>query len=112
KGYAQEAGIDFEESFAPVTRWEAVRIFVTYTTHKSFPIYQMYIKMDFLNGLLKEEVYVAQPDGSLILIIQKSLPSKESSIWIKASSKSLDCTAMSIAEAKYIALSASCAQVM
>ncbi|GJX26702.1 retrovirus-related pol polyprotein from transposon TNT 1-94 [Tanacetum coccineum] len=63
KGYAQEEGIDFEESFAPVARLEAVRIFVAYAAHKSFPIYQMDVKTTFLNGPLKEEVYVAQPDG-------------------------------------------------
>nr|GEZ24957.1 copia protein [Tanacetum cinerariifolium] len=58
-----EEGIDFEESFAPVARLEAVRIFVAYVAHKSFPIYQMDVKTVFLNGPLKEEVYVAQPDG-------------------------------------------------
>ncbi|GKB44400.1 retrovirus-related pol polyprotein from transposon TNT 1-94 [Tanacetum coccineum] len=63
KGYAQEEGIDFEESFAPVAPLEAVRIFVAYAAHKSFPIYQMDVKTTFLNGPLKEEVYVAQPDG-------------------------------------------------
>ncbi|GJT59049.1 retrovirus-related pol polyprotein from transposon TNT 1-94 [Tanacetum coccineum] len=63
KGYAQEEGIDFKESFALVARLEAVRIFVAYTAHKSFPIYQMDVKTTFLNGPLKEEVYVAQPDG-------------------------------------------------
>ncbi|GJW40425.1 retrovirus-related pol polyprotein from transposon TNT 1-94 [Tanacetum coccineum] len=63
KGYAQEEGIDFEESFALVARLEAVCIFVAYATHKSFPIYQMDVKTAFLNGPLKEEVYVAQPDG-------------------------------------------------
>ncbi|GJR52122.1 retrovirus-related pol polyprotein from transposon TNT 1-94 [Tanacetum coccineum] len=63
KGYAQEEGIDFEESFAPVARLEAVWIFVAYAAHKSFPIYQMDVKTTFLNGPLKEEVYVAQPDG-------------------------------------------------
>ncbi|GJS35487.1 putative ribonuclease H-like domain-containing protein [Tanacetum coccineum] len=62
KGYAQEEGIDFDESFAPVARLEAVRIFVAYAAHKSFPIYQMDVKTAFLNGPLKEEVYVAQPD--------------------------------------------------
>ncbi|GJR62171.1 retrovirus-related pol polyprotein from transposon TNT 1-94 [Tanacetum coccineum] len=56
-------GIDFEESFAPVARLEAVRIFVAYAAHKSFPIYQMDVKTAFLNGPLKEEVYVAQPEG-------------------------------------------------
>ncbi|GKB05427.1 retrovirus-related pol polyprotein from transposon TNT 1-94 [Tanacetum coccineum] len=59
----KEEGIDFEESFAPVARLEAVRIFVAYAAHKSFPIYQMDVKMAFLNGPLKEEVYVAQPEG-------------------------------------------------
>ncbi|GJX27908.1 retrovirus-related pol polyprotein from transposon TNT 1-94 [Tanacetum coccineum] len=63
KGYRQEEGIDFEEYFAPVARLEVVWIFVAYVAYKSFPIYQMDVKMDFLNGLLKEEVYVSQPDG-------------------------------------------------
>nr|GFA57002.1 retrovirus-related Pol polyprotein from transposon TNT 1-94 [Tanacetum cinerariifolium] len=63
KGYAQEEGIDFEESFSPVARLEAVWIFVAYAAHKSFSIYQMDVKTEFLNGPLKEEVYVAQPDG-------------------------------------------------
>nr|GEW19770.1 hypothetical protein [Tanacetum cinerariifolium] len=63
KGYAQEKGIDFEESFALVARLKAVWIFVAYAAHMSFPIYQMDVKTAFLNGPLKEEVYVAQPDG-------------------------------------------------
>ncbi|GJV91619.1 putative ribonuclease H-like domain-containing protein [Tanacetum coccineum] len=63
KGYAQEEGTNFEESYAPVARLEAVRIFVAYAAHKSFPIYQMDVKTEFLNGPLKEEVYVAQPEG-------------------------------------------------
>ncbi|GJX71902.1 retrovirus-related pol polyprotein from transposon TNT 1-94 [Tanacetum coccineum] len=62
-GYAQEEGNDFEESFALVARLEAVWIFVAYAAHKYFPIYQMDVKTAFLNGPLKEEVYVAQPDG-------------------------------------------------
>ncbi|GJW36189.1 retrovirus-related pol polyprotein from transposon TNT 1-94 [Tanacetum coccineum] len=63
KGYGQDEGIDFEESFAPVARLEAVRIFVAYAAYKNFPIYQMDIKTTFLNGPLKEEVFVRQPDG-------------------------------------------------
>ncbi|GJT00133.1 retrovirus-related pol polyprotein from transposon TNT 1-94 [Tanacetum coccineum] len=59
----REEGTDFEESFAPVARLEAVRIFVAHAAHKSFPIYQMDVKTAFLNGPLKEEVYVAQPEG-------------------------------------------------
>ncbi|GKG21128.1 gag-pol polyprotein, partial [Tanacetum coccineum] len=62
KGYNQQEGIDFEELFAPVARLEAVRLFIAYATHKSLPIYQMDIKIDFLDDPLKEEVYVNQPD--------------------------------------------------
>nr|GEX20739.1 retrovirus-related Pol polyprotein from transposon TNT 1-94 [Tanacetum cinerariifolium] len=62
QGYAEEEGIDFEESFALVARLKAVWIFIAYAAHKSFLIYQMDMKMAFLNGPLKEEVYVAQPD--------------------------------------------------
>nr|GEU44860.1 retrovirus-related Pol polyprotein from transposon TNT 1-94 [Tanacetum cinerariifolium] len=63
KGYAQEEGIYFEESLALVARLEAVRIFVAYVTHKSFPNYRMDVKTNFLNGSPKEEVYVSQPYG-------------------------------------------------
>ncbi|GJZ10908.1 retrovirus-related pol polyprotein from transposon TNT 1-94 [Tanacetum coccineum] len=61
-----EEGIDFEESFALVARLETIQIFVAYATHKSVPIYQMDVKTDFLNGPLKEEVYVSQPDGFVV----------------------------------------------
>nr|GFA82033.1 hypothetical protein [Tanacetum cinerariifolium] len=63
KGYAQKEGVDFEESFAPVARLEAVRLFIAYVVHKSFIIYQMDVKTTFLYGPLKEEMYVNQPDG-------------------------------------------------
>ncbi|GJR15023.1 retrovirus-related pol polyprotein from transposon TNT 1-94 [Tanacetum coccineum] len=58
KGYAQKEGIDFEESFAPVARLEAVRLFIAYAAHKSFTVYQMDVKTTFLYGPLKEEVMV------------------------------------------------------
>ncbi|GKC87972.1 retrovirus-related pol polyprotein from transposon TNT 1-94 [Tanacetum coccineum] len=63
KGYNQEEGIDFEESFAPVARLEAVRMFIAYAAHKNITIFQMDVKTVFLNGPLKEEVYVSQPEG-------------------------------------------------
>ncbi|GKA10850.1 retrovirus-related pol polyprotein from transposon TNT 1-94 [Tanacetum coccineum] len=63
KGYAQKEGINFEESFAPVARLEAVRLFIAYATHKSFTVYQMDVKTTFLYEPLKEEVYVNQLDG-------------------------------------------------
>ncbi|GJZ11622.1 retrovirus-related pol polyprotein from transposon TNT 1-94 [Tanacetum coccineum] len=63
KKVIKEEGIDFEESFAPVSLLKVVRLFVAYAAYKSFPIYKMDVKTTFLNGPLKEEVYVAQPDG-------------------------------------------------
>ncbi|GKD22786.1 retrovirus-related pol polyprotein from transposon TNT 1-94 [Tanacetum coccineum] len=63
RGYHQEEGIDFEESFAPVARMEAIRIFLAYAAHKSFTVFQMDMKMAFLHGTLKEDVYVCQPEG-------------------------------------------------
>ncbi|GJY74374.1 putative ribonuclease H-like domain-containing protein [Tanacetum coccineum] len=62
-GYRQEEGIDFEESFALVARLEAVRIFLPFAAHINMIVYQMDVKTTFLNGILREEVYVSQPDG-------------------------------------------------
>ncbi|GJV13596.1 retrovirus-related pol polyprotein from transposon TNT 1-94 [Tanacetum coccineum] len=62
KGYKQEEGIYFEESFAPVARLEAVQMFIAYAAHKNITIFQMDVKTAFLNGPLKE-VYVSQPEG-------------------------------------------------
>nr|GFA35564.1 retrovirus-related Pol polyprotein from transposon TNT 1-94 [Tanacetum cinerariifolium] len=63
RGYRQKEGIDFEESFAPVARLEAIRIFLAHVAHKNMVVYQMDVKTAFLNGNLREEVYVSQPDG-------------------------------------------------
>nr|GEZ44267.1 hypothetical protein [Tanacetum cinerariifolium] len=61
KGYAQKEGVDFKESFTPVPRLEAVRLFITYAAHKSFTVYQMDVKTSFLYGPLKEEVLSPGP---------------------------------------------------
>nr|GEY14163.1 integrase, catalytic region, zinc finger, CCHC-type, peptidase aspartic, catalytic [Tanacetum cinerariifolium] len=58
-----DEGIDFEESFAPVACIEAIRIFIANAVRKNMTIYQMDVKTAFLNGELKEEVYVSQPKG-------------------------------------------------
>ncbi|GJZ02181.1 retrovirus-related pol polyprotein from transposon TNT 1-94 [Tanacetum coccineum] len=63
KRYRQEEGIDFEESFAPVAHIEAIRIFIANAASKNMTIYQMDVKIAFLNGELKEEVYVRQLEG-------------------------------------------------
>nr|GEV44422.1 hypothetical protein [Tanacetum cinerariifolium] len=184
KGYAQEEGIDFEESFALVARLKAVRIFIAYVAHKSFSIYQMDVKITFINGPLKEEAKytleilkkhgmekgqsISTPmatkpklyaDLSGKLVNQTDYCSKIRSLMYLTSSrldiiqadfgfeltafldadhagcidtrnrtsggiqflddklvrwmsKKQDCTAISSAEAKYMALFASCAQVM
>ncbi|GJY12432.1 retrovirus-related pol polyprotein from transposon TNT 1-94 [Tanacetum coccineum] len=63
QGYSQEEGIDYDETFAPVARMEAIRIFLAFATYMNFKVYQMDVKSAFLNGKLKEEVYVKQPPG-------------------------------------------------
>ncbi|GJX56367.1 retrovirus-related pol polyprotein from transposon TNT 1-94 [Tanacetum coccineum] len=138
KGYAQENGIDFKESFALVAHLEAIWIFVAYVVHKSFLIYQMDVTTTFLNGPLKEEVHVAQPDGFVdpdhqekVYRLRKAQYGLKQALrsWydelsnflmskgftkgeklVSWISKKQDCTKMSSAEAQYMALSASCAQ--
>ncbi|GJU93749.1 putative ribonuclease H-like domain-containing protein [Tanacetum coccineum] len=84
RGYRQEEGIDFEESFAPVARLEAIRIFLAFAAHMNMVIYQMDVKTAFLNGNLREEVYVSQPDG----FVDPDKPNyvynklKKSSLWL------------------------------
>nr|GEY42581.1 hypothetical protein [Tanacetum cinerariifolium] len=140
KGYAQEEGIDFKESFAPVARLEAVWIFIAYAAHKSFLIFQMNVKTEFLSGPLKEEVYVAQPDEFVdpdhpekLYQLRKSLYRLKQAprAWYNELSnfltskgftkgdklvrwmlKKQNFTAMSSIEVEYVPLSASCAQVM
>jgi hypothetical protein len=63
KGYAQVAGLDFEETFAPVSRLVSIHILLAYATYHSFKLFQMDMKSAFLNGPIKEEVYVEQPPG-------------------------------------------------
>ncbi|GKF65793.1 retrovirus-related pol polyprotein from transposon TNT 1-94 [Tanacetum coccineum] len=81
--YHQEEGIDFEESFAPVARIEAIRIFIANASSKNIVIYQMDVKTAFLNGDLQEEVFVSQPEG----FEDPEHPSEESSLWVKTGSK-------------------------
>ncbi|GKA00770.1 retrovirus-related pol polyprotein from transposon TNT 1-94, partial [Tanacetum coccineum] len=63
QGYNQQESIYYDETFAPVARLEAIRIFLSFATYINFIIYQMDVKSAFLNGKLKEEVYVKQPPG-------------------------------------------------
>nr|GEU80191.1 copia protein [Tanacetum cinerariifolium] len=63
RGYRQEEGIDFEESFGPVARLDAIQIFLAFAAHMNMMVYQMDVKTSFLNDILREKVYVSQPDG-------------------------------------------------
>nr|GEU57587.1 retrovirus-related Pol polyprotein from transposon TNT 1-94 [Tanacetum cinerariifolium] len=63
RGYRQEEGIDFEESFVPVAQLEAIRIFIAFATYMNVVVYQMDVKTIFLNVILRERVYVSQPTG-------------------------------------------------
>jgi hypothetical protein len=64
KGYSQVEGIDFEETFAPVERLEAIKMFLAFACFINFKIYQMDIKSEFLNGTLEEELYINHPEDS------------------------------------------------
>jgi hypothetical protein len=63
QGFNQKEGIDYEETFAPVARLEAIRILLAFSVAKGFKLHQMDVKSAFLNGVLEEEVYVRQPPG-------------------------------------------------
>ncbi|GKF00327.1 retrovirus-related pol polyprotein from transposon TNT 1-94 [Tanacetum coccineum] len=63
RGYRQEEGIDFDESFALVARLKVVRIFIAFAAHMNMVVYQIDVKTAFLNGIIREKVYVSQPDG-------------------------------------------------
>ncbi|XP_070039221.1 uncharacterized mitochondrial protein AtMg00820-like [Nicotiana tomentosiformis] len=63
QGYNQEEGIDYDETFAHVARMEAIKILISFATHMEFKLFQMDVKSAFLNGHLKEKVFVKQPPG-------------------------------------------------
>ncbi|GKA50352.1 retrovirus-related pol polyprotein from transposon TNT 1-94 [Tanacetum coccineum] len=132
KGYRQEEGIDFEESFAPVARIEAIRIFIANAASKNMTIYQMDVKTTFLNGELKEEVYVCQPEGFVdpdhpthVYRLKKALYGLKQAprawtinwgLWYPKGPTIWPlnglCRIANHAEAEYIAMSGCCAQIL
>nr|GEV21441.1 retrovirus-related Pol polyprotein from transposon TNT 1-94 [Tanacetum cinerariifolium] len=109
KGYLQEEGIDFEESFALVACSEAICIFIANAASKNMTIYQMDVKKAFLNGELKEEVYVSQLEGFVDPDHPTHVYRLKKAFW---SSKKQKSTAISTTEAEYIAMSRCCAQIL
>jgi hypothetical protein len=67
KRYAQIEGIEFEETFSPVSRMEAICLLLVYACSKNVKVYQMDVKLSFLNAELEEEVYIEQPKGFQLL---------------------------------------------
>jgi len=63
QGYNQQEGIDYDETFAPVARLEAIRLLIDFAAHKNIKLFQMDDKTTFLNRYLEEEVFVEQPPG-------------------------------------------------
>ena len=63
RGFVKKRVLIFEETFAPVARLEAIRIFLAFAASKGFKVFQMDVKSAFLNGFIEEEVYVKQPPG-------------------------------------------------
>nr|GEV91866.1 hypothetical protein [Tanacetum cinerariifolium] len=72
-GYSQQKGIYYDETFALVAQIEAICLFLAYAAHKDFTVFQMYVKTTFLNGILKEEVYVGQPPVLTPMVEQAKL---------------------------------------
>lgn len=66
KGYSQVQGVDFDETYSPVARFETVRVFLALASQLQLPGYQFGDKSAFLNGTLEDEVYVSQPEGFVI----------------------------------------------
>ena len=80
QGYSQMEGVDYNETFATIAHMESIRILLALACHLKFKLYQMYVKTVFLNGFLKEDVYVAQPKGFIdphfpdhVLYLKKAL---------------------------------------
>ena len=63
QGYNQQEGIDYDETFAPITKLKAIKMLLAFAAYKGFVLYQMDVKFAFLNGFIYEEVYVKQPLG-------------------------------------------------
>nr|GEV93847.1 retrovirus-related Pol polyprotein from transposon TNT 1-94 [Tanacetum cinerariifolium] len=119
QGISTRGGINFEESFAPAPRIGAIRIFIANAASKNMTIYQMDVKTAFLNGELKEEVYVSQPEGFVdqdhpthVYRLKKALYGLKQAPRACWSSKKQKSTAISTTDAEYIIMSGCCAQTI
>nr|GEY33513.1 retrovirus-related Pol polyprotein from transposon TNT 1-94 [Tanacetum cinerariifolium] len=120
-GYSQQEGIDYDETFASVARIEAICLFLACAAHKDFTVFQMDVKTVFLNGILKEEVYVSQPPGFVSKQYQNHVYALDNALyglkqqpraWYDVLSQFLIESGFQKAESEYVAVSSCCAQVL
>nr|GEV83751.1 retrovirus-related Pol polyprotein from transposon TNT 1-94 [Tanacetum cinerariifolium] len=128
KGYSHEDGIEYDQTFAPMARMEAIRIFIAFSTYMNFIVFQMDVKNAFLNVKLKEEVYVKQPPGFESTFYLKgytdyahwNMDRKSTSCSCQIlrgklvfwSAKKQQLVAMSFVEAEYVAATECCADIL
>ena len=98
KCYKQQYGLDYQEVSAPVTRLDTVRMLIFLAAHHSWRIYKLDVNSAFLIGILDEKVYVEQLEGFIV----EDIPIKESFIWAKAGSTSMDCSYRHLSTGKWL----------
>ncbi|XP_077221968.1 uncharacterized protein LOC143855787 [Tasmannia lanceolata] len=116
QGYNQEEGIDYDETFAPVARLEAIRMLFAFACHKGFKLYQMDVKSAFLNDYIMEKVYVEQPPGFENFKFSDHVYKLDKALYglkqAPRACKKQNSVALSTTEAEYIAAGAYCAQIL
>jgi len=90
RGFVQQEGIDFEDAFAPVARMESVRVLLALAAQEGWKVHHMDVKSAFLNGDLKEEVYVRQPPGFVVAGEEGKVYRLRKALWAEASTARLE----------------------
>nr|GEW21497.1 hypothetical protein [Tanacetum cinerariifolium] len=115
-GYSQQEGIDYDKTFSSVARFEAIRLFLAYAAHKDFTVFQIDVKTTFLNGILKEEVYVGQPLGFVSKQYLDHVYALDKALYgLKQAPRAWFGVLLQFlidSESKYVAVSRYCAQVL
>jgi hypothetical protein len=89
KDFTQREGIDYNETFSPISCKNSFRIIMALVAHYNLELHQMDVKITFLNGDLEENIYMAQPKGFVVKRKSNGMPPKEIDLWVKASFKTM-----------------------